>query len=103
MAAHLRLPVVGHHLAVFGVVVARGEVELVESEVQPVAARRGLEHAEAFGHDFLADPVPGDDGDAPAALGRASCRERVCQYVWISVGAGSLKKKNKKNKSKSPS
>src|SRR3546814_20963563 len=30
-------------------------------------------------------------------IGRASCRERVCQYVSISVGAGTLKKK--KNKS----
>src|SRR3546814_1321954 len=28
-------------------------------------------------------------------IGRASCRERVCQYVKISVVAGSLKKKNK--------
>src|SRR3546814_16955079 len=28
-------------------------------------------------------------------LGRASCGERVCQYVSISVGAGSLKKKKK--------
>src|SRR3546814_16050692 len=27
-------------------------------------------------------------------IGRASCRERVCQYVYISVGAVSLKKKN---------
>src|SRR3546814_12403098 len=27
--------------------------------------------------------------------GRASCRERVCQYVEISVGAVSLKKKKK--------
>src|SRR3546814_19663545 len=26
-------------------------------------------------------------------IGRASCRERVCQYVYISVVAGSLKKK----------
>src|SRR3546814_20147402 len=25
-------------------------------------------------------------------IGRASCRERVCQYVWISVVAVSLKK-----------
>src|SRR3546814_11240950 len=30
-------------------------------------------------------------------IGRASCRESVCQYVLISVGGGSLKKKNKKN------
>src|SRR3546814_14689994 len=28
-------------------------------------------------------------------IGRASCRERVCQYVYISVVAGSLKKKTK--------
>src|SRR3546814_16127466 len=26
-------------------------------------------------------------------IGRASCRERVCKYVWISVVAVSLKKK----------
>src|SRR3546814_18263272 len=35
-------------------------------------------------------------GDSPWALiqiGRASCRERVCQYVSISVVAVSLKKK----------
>src|SRR3546814_15839387 len=30
-----------------------------------------------------------------AEIGRASCRERVCQYVKISVVAVSLKKKNK--------
>src|SRR3546814_12941103 len=28
-------------------------------------------------------------------IGRASCRERVCQYVYISVVAGALKKKKK--------
>src|SRR3546814_16466499 len=31
-------------------------------------------------------------------IGRASCRERVCQYVSISVVAVSLKKKNKANR-----
>src|SRR3546814_13225637 len=30
-------------------------------------------------------------------IGRASCRERVCQYVWVSVVALSLKKKNNKH------
>src|SRR3546814_21011616 len=30
-----------------------------------------------------------------AEIGRASCRERVCQYVEISVVAGSLKKQTK--------
>src|SRR3546814_16463762 len=28
-------------------------------------------------------------------IGRASCRERVCEYVWISVVAVSYKKKKK--------
>src|SRR3546814_17353945 len=40
-------------------------------------------------------------GAAPRAageIGRASCRERVCQYVSISVVAVSLKKNIKKNK-----
>src|SRR3546814_12127972 len=31
-------------------------------------------------------------------IGRASCRERVCQYVSISVVAGSLQKKQTKSK-----
>src|SRR3546814_11918271 len=33
--------------------------------------------------------------DANSEIGRASCRERVCQYVELSVVAGSLKKKKK--------
>src|SRR3546814_21075053 len=33
--------------------------------------------------------------DARLKIGRASCRERVCQYVSISVVAVSLKKKEK--------
>src|SRR3546814_11309241 len=39
------------------------------------------------------------DSAARDEIGRASCRERVCTYVWISVGAVALKKKtNKQNK-----
>src|SRR3546814_11909039 len=34
---------------------------------------------------------------APLQIGRASCRESVCQYVSISVVAVSLKKKKNKN------
>src|SRR3546814_8993840 len=34
-----------------------------------------------------------DEGGAAVQIGRASCRERVCQYVSISVVAASLKKK----------
>src|SRR3546814_17149318 len=35
------------------------------------------------------------EADEKRQIGRATCRERVCQYVQISVGAGSFKKKQK--------
>jgi hypothetical protein len=60
-ARELGLPVVGHHLAVFGVVVAVGPVEMVELQRQVEAPGCGFQRAQAFGHDFLADAVAGDD------------------------------------------
>src|SRR3546814_21062830 len=36
-------------------------------------------------------------GRSGKEIGRASCRERVCQYVWISVVALSLKKKEQQS------
>src|SRR3546814_18207590 len=38
----------------------------------------------------------------PRQIGRASCRERVCQYVSISVFAATLKKKNNTNIYRAP-
>jgi len=63
VAADPRLPVVGHHRAVPGVVVAAGEVEMIELQVDAELAGRRLQHAHALGHHFLADPVAGDHGD----------------------------------------
>src|SRR3546814_11709757 len=40
-------------------------------------------------HGLRSDAVAGSGGE----IGRASCRERVCQYGSISVVAASLKKK----------
>src|SRR3546814_21154881 len=37
--------------------------------------------------------IPSHLFSSPIQIGRASCRERVCQYVWISVVAGTVKKK----------
>src|SRR3546814_10963854 len=47
--------------------------------------------------EILEDFAPSGIGrrtPAMAQIGRASCRERVCQYVYISVVAVSLKIKN---------
>src|SRR3546814_13275389 len=39
---------------------------------------------------------PAEVAGRSGKIGRASCRERVCQYVSISVVAGSYKKQNTK-------
>src|SRR3546814_20515512 len=41
-----------------------------------------------------------DDNLKLVEIGRASCRERVCQYVWISVVGVSLKTKEEQEESK---
>src|SRR3546814_16692092 len=43
------------------------------------------------------DAAQVDERAIVGEIGRASCRERVCQYVSISVDAVSLKKKKNKN------
>ncbi len=69
MAADLVLPVVGQHLAVLLAVVPAGKAEVVELQVDVEAAGGRLHRADALGHDFLADAVAGDDGDALLAHG----------------------------------
>src|SRR3546814_17775492 len=49
-------------------------------------------HQEIFAHRMIAKIPP------IAEIGRAQCGERVCQYVWISVVACTLKKKKKKTR-----
>ena len=55
--ADLVLPVLRHHAAVLGVVVAGGEIELVLAQLEAELLGRGLEHAHALRHDLLADAV----------------------------------------------
>src|SRR3546814_5055352 len=75
----------GGHLAVLDQVGLRGrEHELAAGDVDLAAAE--IDGVEAALHR-------GDDLLRLAEIGRASCRESVCQYVEISVVAGSLKKK----------
>src|SRR3546814_18855456 len=75
---------------------SRGDRARVDDDGAHVAVgpRADLEDQQCsrdgYRHDHLLGEV-----EAPRCLqiGRASCRERVCQYVSISVVAGSLKKK----------
>src|SRR3546814_16024268 len=61
---------------------AGGDLEWVESMVGTAEA---VMHAMKEAGDIVYN----------VKIGRASCRERVCQYVKISVGAVSIKKKKK--------
>ena len=56
-------PVIRHHLTVFFVVIARAEFEFIKHQIEVKNLCRGLKHANAFGHDFGADAVAGDDCD----------------------------------------
>ena len=69
MAADPRLPVVRHHAPVFGVVVAGGEVEGVERQIEIEAVGGGFEDAQALRHDLLADAVAGDHRDLETVAG----------------------------------
>jgi hypothetical protein len=68
VVANLFLPVVRQHFVVLQVVLARGEVELVELEREAVLFGGGFKNPYAFGDNFLADSVAGDHGDSVAAF-----------------------------------
>src|SRR3546814_12301276 len=78
-----------------------GESSQTRSGVGGVPGRLGAVSAHRVAQHIAAAP---DGLDVVVAagrvgqlqIGRASCRARVCQYVLISVGAGSLKKKQMK-------
>ena len=69
MAADLRLPVLRHHALVLGEVIVGGEIEIVLPQLETEFFGRSFEHAHAFGNDFLADAVAGNDGDVVDAIG----------------------------------
>src|SRR3546814_12100004 len=74
-----------------------------EAAVDPGAQPRHM-HLDPVGAGVEVDPPYGleqglarDRATGHAQIGRASCRERVCQYVSISVVAVSLKKTHRVN------
>src|SRR3546814_16339621 len=69
------------------------EIDLVPLRERAVPRARPLSKFPSVRRD-LAFVVP---EQVSWQIGRASCRERVCQYVYISVVAVSLKKKKRIN------
>src|SRR3546814_11267092 len=69
----------------------------MDGDIAPVddlAALARTEDAWLLIDEAHATGVFGPRGRGLAEIGRASCRERVCQYVSISVVAVTLKKKH---------
>src|SRR3546814_20960042 len=109
------LDIGGHRL-----IMTPGQVAVAQSEVGDIGFRQTLETEQSvagkhgldelvdltilprprflLSERFLAQRIVAFDKPVVLQIGRASCRERVCQYVEISVVAGSLKKKKKKKK-----
>ena len=70
--------------SVLGVIVVRGEIEIVLAQLEAEFLGRGLQHAHALRHDFLADAVARDDGDAIDAVGG---HERFSPICGVDVSA----------------
>src|SRR3546814_13085988 len=79
----------------YGDDVERQAVEQVLTKLAGTRHRRKIEVGGTDQTNIALDRFTGTD--SPEQIGRASCRERVCQYGSISVVAGSLKKKNKRD------
>src|SRR3546814_17123894 len=84
-------------LGPFGIGEVRGEAGAAQALLQVgqhVVADPDGERFDLHGcRPLFFSIVTASGGEQSMEIGRASCRERVCQYVWISVGAVSLKKK----------
>ena len=76
----LRDPVRRHHLPVFPVPLA-APGEMLPFEPDPVLRRGGIEHADAFGHHFLADAVAGDDRYPVLRHFSAPFRAQACGWL----------------------
>ena len=72
MTADLVFPVFGQHVAMFGVIIVAGKIEMIVIQIDVEPAGHGLKNTKSFRHDFLADAVTGNDRDI----------ESVLRHVW---------------------
>src|SRR3546814_12586655 len=74
------------------------ELSVGASRIATIAQGRHSINSLSLGSAVLAKADRGDLIDMQDQIGRASCRERVCQYVLISEVAVTLKKKKIKKR-----
>src|SRR3546814_19241037 len=74
-----------------GARIAGADVDLDRGDIGILLDRQRKDRAQPAQHDDDRQH-PGENRSVDEdEIGRAACRERVCQYVYISVVAGSLK------------
>ena len=66
MTADLVFPVFGQHVAMFGVIIVAGKIEMIVIQIDVEPADDRLETP--FRHDFLTDTVTGCDRDIESVL-----------------------------------
>src|SRR3546814_15719508 len=95
--SYRKIVVVGHGMVGHKLVEAladRVDLQLSVIGEEPRAAYDRVHLTEFFSGKSADDLALARPDFAEAyEIGRASCRERVCQYVYISVVVGSIKKK----------
>src|SRR3546814_9634326 len=65
------------------------DIDYTDRVVEPITSFSQALSNPAFFEFVQLNPSPDEQAAIVAKIGRASCRERVCQYVYISVVAGS--------------
>src|SRR5690606_5592337 len=89
MLANLRFPVVGHHLTVLLVIVARRKIKMIEMKSTIEFRRHCFKHAQALRHHLFADTVPGNDCYT-MGIGSIHIQVLVSGVVSINIARKSL-------------
>ena len=79
MPADLCLPVFRHHVAMLGIIVIAGEIEMVEMKRNVEPLGRGLKCSQPLRNHFLANAVARNDRDIISVL-RHVCSSRVLRF-----------------------
>src|SRR3546814_14057300 len=76
------------------------DIDDIPQQVLEIGLDAGLGKTACETVEHIGDRAAGEPGIGKREIGRASCRERVCQYVMVWVVAVSLKQKQNKSTNK---